>query len=159
MKRKIFLIFVFILVIIQFIRPKLNNKDDYDLAYFIEETNLNKHLFVIMKNSCFDCHSNKTNYPWYSHISPVSMWIQNHINEGKKHLNFSKWDKYSLKKKEHKLEELIEEIQDGEMPLKSYKLIHTSSRLDNKQKDSILNWAMKTKIIYQDLLSENKNKH
>jgi hypothetical protein len=159
MKRKIFLVFVFILVLIQFIRPKLNNKEDYDLAYFIEETNLNKHLLVIMKNSCFDCHSNKTNYPWYSHISPVSMWIQNHIDEGKKHLNFSKWDKYSLKKKENKLEELIEEIQEGEMSLKSYKLIHTPSRLDNKQKDSILNSAMTTKIIYQDLLSENKNKH
>ena len=65
MKRKIFLVFVFILVLIQFIRPKLNNKEDYDLAYFIEETNLNKHLLVIMKNSCFDCHSNKTNYPWF----------------------------------------------------------------------------------------------
>ena len=64
-----------------------------------------------------------------------------------------------MKKKEHKLEELIEEIQEGEMPLKSYKLIHTSSRLDNKQKDSLLSWAMKTKIIYQELLSENKNKH
>lgn len=49
MKRKIFLVFVFILVLIQFIRPKLNNKDDCDLTYFIEETNLNKHLFVIMK--------------------------------------------------------------------------------------------------------------
>ena len=157
MKRKILLVFVFILVVIQFIRPKQNNKDDYDLAYFIEETSLNKHLLVIMKNSCFDCHSNKTNYPWYSHISPVSMWIQNHIDEGKKHLNFSKWDKYSLKKKEHKLEELIEEIQEGEMPLKSYKLIHASSRLDYKQKDSLLNWAMNTKSIYQDLLSENKH--
>ena len=63
-----------------------------------------------------------------------------------------------MKKKEHKLEEFIEEIEEGEMPLKSYKLIHTSSRLDNKQKDSLLNWAMKTKIIYQELLSENKNK-
>ena len=157
MKRKILLVFVFILVVIQFIRPKQNNKDDYDLAYFIEETSLNKHLLVIMKNSCFDCQSNKTNYPWYSHISPVSMWIQNHIDEGKKHLNFSKWDKYSLKKKEHKLEEFIEEIQEGEMPLKSYKLIHASSRLDYKQKDSLLNWAMNTKSIYQDLLSENKH--
>ena len=157
MKRKILLVFVFILVVIQFIRPKQNNKDDYDLAYFIEETSLNKHLLVIMKNSCFDCHSNKTNYPWYSHISPVSMWIQNHIDKKKKHLNFSKWDKYSLKKKEHKLEEFIEEIQEGEMPLKSYKLIHASSRLDYKQKDSLLNWAMNTKSIYQDLLSENKH--
>ena len=63
-----------------------------------------------------------------------------------------------MKKKENKLEELIEEIQEGEMSLKSYKLIHTPSRLDNKQKDSLLNWAMKTKIIYQELLSENKNK-
>ena len=73
-------------------------------------------------------------------------------------LNFSYCFIYSLKKKEHKLEEFIEEIEEGEMPLKSYKLIHTSSRLDNKQKDSLLNWAMKTKIIYQELLSENKNK-
>ena len=90
-----------------------------------------------------------------THISPVSMWIQNHIDEGKKHLNFS-WDKYSLKE-EHKLEEFIEEIEEGEMPLKS-KLIRTH-QVDNKQRDSLLNWAMKTRIIYQGLLSENKNKH
>ncbi|WP_273005712.1 heme-binding domain-containing protein, partial [Leeuwenhoekiella blandensis] len=68
---------------------------------------------------CYDCHSNQTTYPWYSNLAPASFYLEDHIKDGKRHLNFSEWEQYSAKRKDHKLDELIEEVEREGMPLES----------------------------------------
>jgi hypothetical protein len=94
----------------------------------------------IIKASCYDCHSNTSIYPWYTNVAPVSWWIKHHINEGRKHLNFSDWGKYTAKKADHKLEECVEMIQEGEMPMSSYTIIHSETKLSEEQKLMLVNW-------------------
>ena len=94
----------------------------------------------ILKAACYDCHSNNTSYPFYASIAPVSWYIQKHINHGREHLNFSIWTSYSAEDREHILEEMIEEIEDNKMPLKSYRLLHGEARLSDGEKEELINW-------------------
>ncbi len=80
--------------------------------------------------SCYDCHSNNTDYPWYSKIQPAAWYLEDHIKEGKDELNFNEWDTYSSRRKNSKLRSIIKQIESGEMPLESYTLIHGGARLD-----------------------------
>ena len=144
MKKKILYGLIIVLIIIQFFRidktnPVVNAADD-----FIEITNPPEEIATILVSSCYDCHSNESTYPWYSNIAPVSWWIKDHINEGRDELNFSKWSTYNTKKKDHKLEEMVEEVEEGEMPLKPYPLTHPEAQLDAVQKAELLNWFKKT---------------
>lgn len=116
---------------------------------FLAETNPEPELRIVLKETCYDCHSNNTVYPWYNNIAPISFWLANHVKDGKKHLNFSAWDGYSVEKKDHKLEEVIEMIENGEMPLKEYTWTHQNARLTNEQRESIVAWAEKTRSLYQ----------
>jgi hypothetical protein len=95
----------------------------------------------ILKESCYDCHSNNTRYPWYASIQPVAWWLGDHIKDGKRQLNYSEFGTYSLRKKYKKLEETIKMVEEDEMPLKSYTLIHTSSKLNATEKDLLINWG------------------
>ena len=103
-------------VVAQFFGPEKNEGDLTSLTAFIEETNPPSEVRKILKTSCFDCHSDTTNYPWYNSITPVNYWLADHIKEGSKHLNFSKWSTYSTKRKEHKMDELHEEVGERKMP-------------------------------------------
>ncbi|MEO6404668.1 MAG: heme-binding domain-containing protein [Ferruginibacter sp.] len=95
----------------------------------------------ILKTSCFNCHSNKTEYPWYFNFQPVSMWLGNHIEDGKKELNFSEFASYSLRKQYKKLEEMNAQVKEKEMPLTSYTIIHSRAKLDDAQRRSIAEWT------------------
>jgi hypothetical protein len=94
----------------------------------------------LIKNSCYDCHSYETVYPWYNNIAPVSWILHNHITEGRERLNFSKWDKYSYFKKEKLLRFAIKFVDKGEMPLWDYKLMHSKANLNDSQKQELLDW-------------------
>lgn len=133
----------------QFYRPEKNISQGNHTLVFLEETNPPNQVQEILQESCYDCHSNNTSYPWYNNVAPVSYWMSDHINEGKEHLNFSDWENYTLKKKDHKLEELIEEVEEGKMPLKEYKWTHDSAKLTQEQIDSLVSWAKRTRILYQ----------
>lgn len=95
----------------------------------------------ILKTSCYDCHTNESLYPWYTNIAPVSWWIKKHINEGRDELNFSEWGSYSLRRKDHKLDEIVEMIDEEEMPLKSYLITHGDASLSAAQKTQLVEWA------------------
>ncbi|HEA28918.1 MAG TPA: cytochrome C [Leeuwenhoekiella sp.] len=146
---KRFLILLLIALIgIQFIRPE-RNEDSYEsLEPFLAETKPSEQVAAILKTACYDCHSNQTQYPWYAEVAPVSFWLSDHIQEGKHHLNFSAWQGYSAKRKDDKLDELIEEVTDGEMPLESYTLIHQDAHLTRAQTDAMITWAKTARIIY-----------
>jgi len=104
-----------------------------------------KNVETILSTYCYDYHSNNTNYPLYSYIQPARFFMEEHIKEGKKDLNFNEFGKYSKRKHENKLEAIIKQIKSDEMPLASYTLIHRNSILTPTQKEEIINWIKKTK--------------
>ncbi len=138
------------LVAIQFIRPEKNNEGYKSVASFEAETKPSEKVASILKESCYDCHSNQTQYPWYSEIAPISFWLDEHIEDGKKHLNFSDWNNYTIKKKEHKLEEFVEMVEKDEMPLQSYTIIHGNLTEDDKK--LLLQWAGLARLQYKHQL-------
>ncbi len=141
MKKKISLGLLAALVVMQFFRiDKSNPESDPAMNMFVVEQ-VPDDVQSIIKTSCFDCHSNQVNYPWYSNVAPASWVVKNHINEAREELNFSEWGTYSLKKKLHKLEEIEEEVGEGEMPLPSYLLAHSKAKLTKEQQDKLANWA------------------
>jgi len=153
MKRiiKIVLILALIvLVVIQFIRPDKNEAGYEGVMYFENETKPSLSVAGILKENCYDCHSNHTRYPWYAEIAPVNYWLADHVKDGKKHFNVSAWNDYSIKKKDHKLEELLEMIEEGEMPLDSYTWLH--GNLSEDETKLLLQWATVTRLQYKSQL-------
>lgn len=143
MKLKIFSAFVLILVCIQFIHNQRNESSENSNAIWVQYPT-SEYVKNILKESCLDCHSNKTEYPWYADIQPIEFWLSRHINEGKKHLNFSEFKIYSINKQYHKLEENIEMIKEDKMPLKSYTYfgLHPKAKLSEEDKNSLIHWSM-----------------
>jgi hypothetical protein len=146
--KKILLLLLIIFVISQFFGPEKNEADISSVDTFLTETIPPEDVKIILKESCFDCHSSFTNYPWYSKITPVNYWMADHIKHAKGHLDFSKWNSYSIKKKDHKLEELIEMVEEKEMPLPSYTWMHSEAKLTDAQIKSILDWAKQVRLGY-----------
>ncbi|MDH5033465.1 heme-binding domain-containing protein [Chryseobacterium cucumeris] len=103
------------------------------------------HVLGLLKTSCYDCHSNTTAYPWYNNIQPVKWWLADHVNSGKRHLNFDEFNSYSKEKKIKKLDEVAETIREGEMPLTSYAVVHQNAKLTDTQKSEIEQWVNEVK--------------
>ncbi|MDX1463020.1 MAG: heme-binding domain-containing protein [Marinirhabdus sp.] len=135
------------LVIIQFIRPEKNQGGYESVMAFENETKPSVAVAEILKTNCYDCHSDQTQYPWYSEIAPFSFWLDEHIEHGKGHFNVSVWNTYSAKKKDHKLEELIEMVEEGEMPLDSYTWLHGD--LSEEDTKALLQWAGLARLQYK----------
>jgi hypothetical protein len=136
-----FLILLVTLIVIQFIRPEKNNtpgigKNDISTIYPMPDS-----VHTILKTSCYDCHSNNTSYPWYSRIQPVTWWLNNHIQDGKKELNFSEFASYRIGRQYRKLDEVNKEVKENEMPLESYLWIHKGAKLSDQQKLTLAAWA------------------
>ncbi len=134
------LILLILFIGVQFI-PKDNNRQlhisKYDIRslYIIPDNTLK-----ILEKSCFDCHSNNTDYPWYSKIQPVRYFLDNHIREGKNMLNFSEFGNYSERRKRNKIRSIISQIQEGKMPISTYTIIHREADLSNQDKKIIIDW-------------------
>lgn len=142
MKKKLIWIPVILLAATQLIpRPSKNESKKESDADISRVLGTSSEVSNILKTSCYDCHSNNTSYPWYTGIQPLSIWIGHHIEEGKESLNFSEFKPYSIRKKYHKLEEIVEQVEENEMPLSSYTMIHTKARLNANQKNILIQWA------------------
>jgi len=148
MIKKIGIALLAIFIIIQFFRPEKNNtndlSNDVSKKYEVPEE-VNKILTV----ACNDCHSNKTEYPWYANIQPVAWWLNDHVVDGKRHLNFSDFTQLPIAVQNHKFEEVIEVIEENEMPLESYTYLglHKEANLSEEQKEALMNWA-KSQMAY-----------
>ncbi|MGB5821518.1 MAG: heme-binding domain-containing protein [Saonia sp.] len=147
--KKIALVLLVVFVAIQFYRPEKNIDQGEHTTAFLTQTNPPQAVRVILQETCYDCHSNNTIYPWYNNIAPVSYWLADHIDHGKGHLNFSAWEDYSAKQKDHKLDEVIEMIEAREMPLKEYTWTHAEAKLTDEQRQEVIDWAKKTRVLYQ----------
>ncbi|MFC6269480.1 heme-binding domain-containing protein [Frigoriflavimonas asaccharolytica] len=132
-------------VLIQFLPKQINKSQTTSKADFMSVNNVPVNIKSKLQTSCYDCHSNNTNYPWYSKVQPVAMFLQNHIIDGKKELNFSEWDSLSVRRKKSKLKAIVNQIKDGEMPMSSYTIIHRDAIFSKAEKDEIVQWMTKTK--------------
>lgn len=150
MRRKILLGLLAILLVIQLF-PSIHNTGTAETPQSISHVvHVPDTIYAILKTSCFDCHSNHTEYPWYAKIQPVGFWLNNHIEEGKEHLNFSEFAKYSVKRKKKKLSECEEEVEEHKMPLESYLWIHSNAVLSAEQVQLFKAWAKKAAGEVQD---------
>jgi hypothetical protein len=141
MKKKILWGLLIVLVIIQFIRPEKNKAATISANDLSKQYDIPANVQGILKKACNDCHSNNTEYPWYSEIQPVGWWLQYHVNEGKGAMNLSEYLVYEPKDQHHIMEELIEEVKENHMPLNSYLWIHNDAKLTKEEKETLLIWA------------------
>lgn len=95
----------------------------------------------LLQAACNDCHTHETTWPWYSKIAPVSIFVARHVDEGREHFNLSTWGELPADRRDHKLEEMIEMVEEGEMPLRSYVLMHPEAKLTAAQRDLLVEWA------------------
>lgn len=146
--KKIGLLLLIVFVVAQFLGPDKNEGDITSIDAFFTDTNPSEDVKMILKNACLDCHSDSTRYPWYNNITPVNYWLADHIKDGKKHFNMSKWSDYSDKKKDHKLDELIEMVESKEMPLDSYTWTHGEAKLSADQIEAVNSWAKTVRLKY-----------
>jgi hypothetical protein len=139
--KRFFLLLLLAFAVIQFFRPQKNISRNISTNDITAKYTVPQDVQTIFKTSCYDCHSNNTNYPWYNNIQPVAWWLANHVEEGKKELNFSEFATYRIGRQYRKLEEINKEIEEGEMPLESYTIIHGNAKLNEQQKLSVTNWV------------------
>lgn len=137
--KKIGIALLVILIVMQAFRPAKNNSGDtskdISVSYVVPAD-----VKSILAKACNDCHSNSTRYPWYSEIQPVSWWLSDHIKDGKRHFNFNEFEGYQVARQYKKLEECIDEIKKGDMPLSSYTIIHKDAILSDEEKSTLFTW-------------------
>ncbi|MFA6944806.1 MAG: heme-binding domain-containing protein [Pedobacter sp.] len=139
--KKVLIALLAVFIVIQFIKPEKNQSTADTPSDIFSHYQAADNTKQLIHTACYDCHSNNTVYPWYAEIQPVAWWLADHVKEGKSELNFSEFASYSAKKGDHKLEEMVEMLKEGEMPLKSYTLVHGEARLSDAQRTELSNWA------------------
>jgi hypothetical protein len=130
-----------IFVGMQFIRPARTNPATDQSQTIDAQTQVTSEVSAILARSCNDCHSNKTVWPWYTNVSPVSWWLTDHVNEGRKELNMSEFGRLPRDRQERKLRQMCDEVTDGMMPLSSYLPMHPAARLSEQDKKSLCDWT------------------
>ncbi|MEO0040799.1 MAG: hypothetical protein RL329_247 [Bacteroidota bacterium] len=138
--KKVFYLLLGIFLLAQFYRPERNLSGDTSQA-ISKAFSVPDSVQTILKTACYDCHSNKTVYPWYNNVQPVASWLAHHIDEAKHEINFDEFAKKSPRWQNHKMEEVMEQIEHNEMPLSSYTLIHKEAVLSPAQKTLVIHWA------------------
>ena len=138
-------IILIIFIAIQFFDVNPNKTAETSENSIEKKYSVPQNVRQILKTSCYDCHSNNTVYPWYSKVQPVKWWLANHINDGKRHLNFDEFGTYPNDKELKKLDEVAETVNADEMPLSSYTVIHTNAKLSAEQKSIIQVWVKSMK--------------
>ncbi|MCB0428875.1 MAG: heme-binding domain-containing protein [Flavobacteriales bacterium] len=124
----------------QFIPVNRNQQDEGTSSDFLQTYHPPANISTLLKNACYNCHSNHTDYPWYSYVQPVGWYLERHINKGKENLNLSAFDTYSSRRKRSKLKSMIHQVKDGGMPLSSYTLMHKEARLSEDDKSTLISY-------------------
>jgi len=150
--KKILIALLVVLVVLQFFQIDKTNPAVDESKDFLKTQNTPEEIASIIKTSCYDCHSNESKYPWYSNVQPAGWFLKDHIDEGRRELNFSTFTDYELKRQDHKLEECIEYIEKDEMPLGSYTLVHREAALTEAQKNTLIEYfkSVRTKLNYTE---------
>lgn len=126
---------------IQFVRPSRTNPPEDASRTLSAAAEVPEEVNAILERSCSDCHSNRTVWPWYSNIAPVSWSVAEHVEHGREELNFSEWGSYSDSRKKRKLEEICEEVEEGQMPHPQYTWIHRDAALSSSDISALCAWT------------------
>lgn len=138
------------LALVQLIRIDKTNPDTIEKDQFVKVEAVPENVASIMKRACYDCHSNHTVWPWYSNMAPVSWFVGKHVREGREELNFSEWGTYDDGRRHHKLEECMEEIEEGEMPFEGYVVWHDEALLTPEDTAVLFTYFRKTMKQYEE---------
>jgi cytochrome c553 len=129
------------LIVAQFFRPERSNPP-VDAGRTVQaHLQVPANVEALLQRACQDCHSHNTSWPWYSNVAPVSWFVAEHVHDGRRHLNFSDWAKYDAERADHKLEELIEMVEQRAMPLPSYLPLHAHAKLSDDDVRVLAEWA------------------
>ncbi|ARN78948.1 MULTISPECIES: heme-binding domain-containing protein [Flavobacteriaceae] len=139
------IVLLVVFVGIQFIPSSRNQSDSVPETDFMLVNDVPENIQNKLQVSCYDCHSNNTQYPWYNKVQPVAWFLEDHIKEGKAELNFNEWDSLSTRRKTSKLRSIIKQIENGEMPLDSYTFIHRDAKFSEAEAEEIINWVTQLK--------------
>lgn len=135
-------VFFAVFGVMQFVaRPAFENPPFDQSKQIFSVVNVPENIQLTLRTSCFDCHSNETKYPFYSKIAPSSWFLAEHIDEGRREMNFSTWGDTTINRQMRKLDEICDMVTSGEMPLKSYRIIHWDAKLSDEQKKSLCDWT------------------
>jgi len=140
------LLLIFVGIILQFFHPEKNQGSITQENDLLLVASVPDSLEVILVNACYDCHSNHTEYPWYSRISPVSWYLHKHISDGKEELNLSEYGQLEKAEKIGALSDIYDAMEAGTMPLQSYMLIHRDARMSQEEIDAMMDWADRESI-------------
>lgn len=127
-------------VLMQFITPERNLSPVPAGKPFIDSFKVDAKVNAILSVSCYDCHSNNTQYPWYTNVQPLGWFMADHITEGKKKLNFDDLPNYSPRRINSKLSQIVEQIEKGKMPLSSYTWMHSGAKLSEEDKQLLISY-------------------
>ena len=125
----------------QFVRPERTNPPIDPAKDIIGQPSLPANVRAVLERSCFDCHSSRTRWPWYSQVAPASWLVVDDVNEARRHLNFSEWEGYKIGRRLSKLESLMGEVDKGTMPPRTYLLLHGDAALSPAERDLVVGWA------------------
>ena len=134
---------MFLFIVIQFLQPRRNRSSHILLTDITSMISMPGNVLTVLKASCYDCHSNNTNYPWYSRIQPFGWLLARHIRNGKAQLNFSEFGSYTPRRQLSKLKEIGISIKNKTMPLKSYTMMHYKAKLSKENEALIVDWVTK----------------
>ena len=140
------------LIVIQFFHPEKNISSGASPNLISTQYTISEDIQDILNKACNDCHSNNTTYPWYFNIQPVGWWLGDHIEDGKKEVNFDEFATYSLRRQFRKFKEIKEQVEEDEMPISSYTLLHSDAALSPEQKQALIKWS-------EDMMNEMKAKY
>ncbi|MGH9874371.1 MAG: heme-binding domain-containing protein [Pyrinomonadaceae bacterium] len=129
------------LVIAQFFGPAKTNPASDPSQSIESRLQVTPQVAAIFARSCNDCHSNKTRWPWYSNVAPVSWFVIDHVIEGRENMNLSEWGRYSQRDNDSLLRQICREVRAGGMPLSSYTPLHPGSRLSPEDVKTLCDWT------------------
>ena len=138
--KKVLVVLVVAFVIMQFFRIDKTNPAPTPGMDFLNIKKTPESTAKLIRNGCYDCHSNESKYPWYSNIQPFAWLLKDHIDKGRKELNFSNFATYEPKRQAHKLKEAAEFVENGEMPLESYLLMHPEAKFTDAEKKEMVDY-------------------
>ncbi len=138
--KRVVVVWVVVLVAVQFLPTPRNAGEIHGAGHVAKFVSVPSAVEAILVKACYDCHSNGTRYPWYSRVQPVAWWMGGHVEDGKRHLNFSEFGGYEAKRRKTKLELGYDEVDQGHMPLPSYTWAHRDAVLSAAEKKLFLEW-------------------
>lgn len=138
-----------LVIVVQFAPVERENPvTDQNLDFFVA-TEMPADVQSVFKNSCYDCHSNETIWPWYSYVAPVSFVITHHVEEGRDQLNLSSWGEFDPDEKKGILKHMKKEIEKGEMPLAGYTVLHGNAKMTEERKALVIQWIDKALLTLE----------